>query len=728
MSRTGTQRRTVSDFPELMAEWDYEKNKKMDLDPDSISYGSKAEAFWKCKNGHSWKTRINKRTVARHNCPICCNQIIIAGINDLPTMNPMLFEEWNFKKNKICPEEVGTGSKKKVWWRCKKGHEWQATIASRNHGNGCPVCANRIIIPGDNDFATKNPDLLQDWDYSKNEFLPTAISPGSSKRVHWKCNKCQHEWSTPVSVRAIRGVGCPKCSSHRHTSFAEKAIFYYFSQIDVNAIENYRAAFLGSSELDIYLPDMNIGIEYDGSFYHQRVSRDIRKDNLCKRHNIKLYRIREPGCPKLNSSSICIDKHGESSRSLDKCIEQLIRLIFGENTIEINTEKDRVGIFSLIDFQDIRNSLNNKNPSLAFEWNYEKNGNLTPNNVSSKSDKKVWWKCNKCNNEWEATIASRSQGNGCPFCCNKKILEGLNDLGTINPVLALDWNYDKNTNLAPKDIASNSGKKVWWKCNKCSHEWQAVVASRARGNGCPICGKKVLSTKSTLKYLLQQGSFVEKHKDLLEYWDYEKNAEPPSNVPANSHKEIWWKCCQGHTWKSSIKSRIKGQKCPYCSDKKLLPGFNDLKTKVPSVVLDWSKDNTVKPEAVLWNSRIRVKWICCTCGHEWYSPIYNRTKEKHGCPRCSHIKQGKTRTANSIKAKGNLFDRFPDLKLDWDYDTNVLNPKDITPSSKEKVWWKCHVCGNRWKARISHRAFSRSGCPQCYLEKRYRHLNKSEKT
>jgi hypothetical protein len=36
--------------------------------------------------------------------------------------------------------DVTPNSDKKVWWKCKKGHEWQAIIGSRNRGNGCPVC------------------------------------------------------------------------------------------------------------------------------------------------------------------------------------------------------------------------------------------------------------------------------------------------------------------------------------------------------------------------------------------------------------------------------------------------------------------------------------------------------------------------------------------------------------------------------------------------------------
>jgi len=54
--------------------------------------------------------------------------------------------------------------------------------------------------------------------------------------------------------------------------------------------------------------------------------------------------------------------------------------------------------------------------------------------------------------------------------------------------LANEWNYEKNNSLTPMDITPNSGKKVWWKCKK-GHEWQATVANRNRGSGCPVCRK-----------------------------------------------------------------------------------------------------------------------------------------------------------------------------------------------------------------------------------------------
>ena len=134
------------------------------------------------------------------------------------------------------------------------------------------------------------------------------------------------------------------------------------------------------------------------------------------------------------------------------------------------------------------NDLITLNPILAKEWNYEKNGQLKPEQVTANSNKKVWWKCNK-GHEWQNTINNRNRGRNCPFCANKKILPGFNDLLTVNPTLAKEWNDEKNNDLTPGHVAPYSNKKVWWICEK-GHEWQTTVCNRSAGYGCPECAKQ----------------------------------------------------------------------------------------------------------------------------------------------------------------------------------------------------------------------------------------------
>lgn len=95
--------------------------------------------------------------------------------------------------------------------------------------------------------------------------------------------------------------------------------------------------------------------------------------------------------------------------------------------------------------------------------------------------------CNK-GHEWQAVIYARCTGANCPYCTGLYVIKGENDLETVNPALANEWNYEKNDGLTPSDVLPNSGKKVWWRCNR-GHEWQARIQSRNGGYGCPECAK-----------------------------------------------------------------------------------------------------------------------------------------------------------------------------------------------------------------------------------------------
>ena len=101
-------------------------------------------------------------------CPYCSDNKVLTGYNDLQTVNPALAKEWNYEKNNgLTPAEISPNSGKKVWWKCDKGHEWQATINSRNSGCKCPYCSGKLVIKGENDLQTVNPTLAKEWNYEK---------------------------------------------------------------------------------------------------------------------------------------------------------------------------------------------------------------------------------------------------------------------------------------------------------------------------------------------------------------------------------------------------------------------------------------------------------------------------------------------------------------------------------------------------------------------------------
>lgn len=276
-----------------------------------------------------------------------------------------------------------------------------------------------------------------------------------------------------------------------------------------------------------------------------------------------------------------------------------------------------------------KNDLLSVFPALAKEWNNKKNGVLRPSDVLPGSHKKVWWKCQK-GHEWEAVIRDRTNGKKCPYCSNRKLLPGYNDLATVSPELANEWNYSKNGDLRPKQVKFNANLKVWWKCSQ-GHEWEAYVFNRNKGHGCPYC--------SNFSALKGYNDLETINPELAEEWNDEKNGTlKPADFLPGSHKKVWWKCQKGHEWEAEIKSRSAGEKCPYCANKKVLPGYNDLATINPSLTKEWSNKNSISPRDVTDGSEKKVFWVC-PLGHDDYLMAISQRKRGQGCPKCAQQSQ-----------------------------------------------------------------------------------------
>ena len=557
--------------------------------------------------------------------------------SDLTTINPELAKEWHPTKNaNLKPSMVSAGSNKKVWWLGKCGHEWQATINVRNRGRGCPICSNQKILKGINDLATINSELAKEWHPTKNcDLKPSMVGAGARQKVWWKCSY-GHEWQATIESRN-RGLGCPICAQRFHSSFPEQIILYYFSKL-FNDTES-RSIIKGSAlELDIFIPSLKTAIEYDGAFWHaskKAAERERRKYLLCKKNGIKLLRVKEIITEKKQETdNICdclIAIASEPDYSmLDNMVKKLFAILNIQTSIEINSQKDEKDIKSRYYLGQINNSLAKLNPKLAEEWHPTKNGSFSPEMFTVSSGEKIWW-LGKCGHEWQAAIASRNSGTGCPICANQQILQGFNDLTTTNSELASEWHPTKNGNLLPNMVFAGSLKKVWW-LGKCGHEWQAVINDRNGGYGCPICyGRRVLKGFNDL---------VTTDPDLAKEWHPTKNGDlKPSMISAGSNKKVWWRCDNGHEWQATVNDRNRGRNCPICSNKKVLPGVNDLATTNPELAKEWhpTKNGSLSPKMVTEKSSRKVWWLG-KCGHEWETRISHRSNG-HGCPFCAGVRK-----------------------------------------------------------------------------------------
>lgn len=212
---------------------------------------------------------------------------------------------------------------------------------------------------------------------------------------------------------------------------------------------------------------------------------------------------------------------------------------------------------------DKSNSLTTLNPKLASEWHLNKNGILTPNDVTIHSDKKVWWLCPEHEHSYDATISNRTKGGNCPYCSGMRV-DNTNSLSVLNSKLASEWHPIKNRELTPEIVTLKSEKLVWWQCKKCGCEWEAKIATRSIGfKKCKICFPSPFT-------ICDSNSLENNNKYLSSEWHPTLNGIlTPSTVTYNSWTEVWWKCSKcGNEWKTKVSDRNKGKKkCKGCLPK-----------------------------------------------------------------------------------------------------------------------------------------------------------------
>lgn len=114
------------------------------VEPYEEPAASGTKALWLGPCGHEWEARISDRYAKGSGCPFCSNNKVLAGFNDLATTHPGMAAQWG-ENNPLSAREVTAGSNRRIWWRCERGHTWQAAPLLRTQtGTGCPKCSNRV--------------------------------------------------------------------------------------------------------------------------------------------------------------------------------------------------------------------------------------------------------------------------------------------------------------------------------------------------------------------------------------------------------------------------------------------------------------------------------------------------------------------------------------------------------------------------------------------------------
>jgi len=332
--------------PGVSKEWHHEKNGS--LTPELFTPGTHEKVWWVCKKGHSYKASIAKRTIEGTGCPICGGRIASDEVN--AGNNPILAAEYHPTKNEKPLSSFRPTSHKKVWWSCKNGHEWQASIGKRSIGRRCPYCAGSLPTE-ENNFAATHPAIAKQWHPSKNgTLLPKDVLPKTHRKVWWLCEE-GHEWEAQVSVRAKPNSKCPVC----------------------------------------------IGLQFD------------KNENLA----IKYPELMAEWHPKKNSSLEPRKLHPKTHK---KVWWRCTRGHEWETSVANRTNRGSGCPYCAGQLPSKEINLAVKHPDLVAEWHPTKNSQFKPEDFLSGSGKKVWWQCAE-GHEWQALIYKRASGkNKCPTC------------------------------------------------------------------------------------------------------------------------------------------------------------------------------------------------------------------------------------------------------------------------------------------------------------------------
>ena len=414
---------------------------------------------------------------------------------------PHLVKEWHPTKNgELTPNDLTHGSDKKVWWLCSKEHSYEATIKNKTlKKSQCPYCANKKASETNN-LQILFPEIAKEWHPTMNkELMPKDFTYGSHKDVWWLCSK-GHSYEKGVYLRTHNKSpsGCPKCT--KQTSEPEIRILSELKWLFEEVNSRYK---LDGKEIDVFFPKFNLGIEYDGHYFHkEREDKDLEKNKFLLSQNITLIRVREHPLKSLSINDVIVNAPLEKTH-LDEILKKIYPFVDNNTKEQINTYLAKSSFVNEELFKEYRsyfpspfpeNSLLNTHPLVSSEWDYDKNYPLRPENFSFGSRIKMWWLCSK-EHSYESPIINRtSREFGCPYCSGHKVGED-NNLLVLFPKIAKEWHPTKNGVLAPKDFTRGSNKKVWWLCNK-GHSYQQIINDRTgkQRQGCPYCaGKKTLN-------------------------------------------------------------------------------------------------------------------------------------------------------------------------------------------------------------------------------------------
>ena len=442
--------------------------------------GSRVNILCRCKVcGHEWPVRP-ENLMAGQGCPPCA--IKRNSDRQRKTQSEFIIE-LSVKNPTVEVLEQYKNANTKIQFRCRVcQHEWPAKPSHVLNGHGCPVCGGSM--------RKDNNTFLEQLAKINPMIEPLEPYTNARNKILCRCNHCKNKWpATPDKL--LQGNGCPNCDKRNKTSFPEQAIYFYLRQVYPDAISGYLLPSTNKS-VDVFLPTLNIGVEYDGYWHKKKEKEDAEKYRACKDSGIKLYRIREEVLPQVDNIAdmVYIRCKPYNFETLDSALVELFGMMGVQ--ISVNTFEDSASIREQFYTELANNSLATLYPKVAEEWHTEKNGAITPKMVSFGTHDKFWWKCAACQREWFAAVSDRTTGGkGCSQCAKAK----LSKLFKKKHEVFVEQLKAVNPSLEPLEEYKLTHENILIRCKVCGNEWPAAPANLLRGKDCPKCSRKRANAK-----------------------------------------------------------------------------------------------------------------------------------------------------------------------------------------------------------------------------------------
>ena len=523
-------------YPDIAKEFDVEKN---GISPSEISPKSTKTYWWTCGNNHtSFLQSVEHRVTRNTKCPYCTGRKPISGENDLEMLFPDIAKEWDMEKNEgVLPAEVSPYTYNAYWWICPKGHSYKKKVIQRTKFHkaiDCPKCikAHSTSFPEQAIyFYVKKcfPDALNRYkDPFENGmeldiYIPSYHIGIEYDGIAFHNDEEQHERELKKYLKCKElGIRLVRIKESQN-SWKDTADAMYFVNKRMKDEEFSGCLRLLFGNLFVFKmhsfsansPEEKFLNRYYGFPTDFNITRD-RPEILEYMVDVeRSFGMQYPDIAKMwdeegnGTLTPFMFTSGSNYMAMWKCPKcgntwkSPISSIVARQVKSCKTCSMRENGKTITKVKTAKyGSLAEKSKELLKQWDFEENGGLSPYDIPLNYSSPVAWKCDDCGYKWSSSPNTRVRKDiiaGCPHCSGRVAMPVVDDLETLHPMIAKEWDKDKNGGVLPSQVKPYSNRKYYWLCLKCGYSYQSTAGNRVAGHGCPICARKHVGEKNSKK-------------------------------------------------------------------------------------------------------------------------------------------------------------------------------------------------------------------------------------